>query len=124
MMPNGRQMNLFRIINFVLVAALGTTAGIPKMMRMPHEVEAFANTGLGTRYVIGFVIVLLIGGILLVIPATRFWGAILTSIMFLASAVMLFITGKITFGCVSLIPVLMAAFIVYDLAQNRPEITP
>ena len=107
-------MKTLRTINFVLVTLLAITAAIPKMMQMSHEVEAFSHIGLDATAVLVFGLLQFGGGILLLFSATRLWGAILTSVVFLGSTALLFLLGNIIFACLSLVPVMMTEFVVFE----------
>lgn len=103
--------NLFTV-NLVLVTLLGIAAAIPKLLRLPQEVTFFGNVGLPEGAVLLFGLVQLAGGMLLVVRRTRPWGAAVTAATFLASAVMVFLSGNTVFGLVSILPVLMASLVL------------
>lgn len=106
-------------INLTLVTVLSAAAAVPKILRMPNEVEFFANAGLDERSVLGFGMIQLAGGLLLVMPGTRLGGAYVTAGAFLASAVMLLATGQVPFGLVSFIPVVMAGLVAVETSRSR-----
>ena len=112
-------MNILRKLNFVLVTFLGITAGIPKVMRLPAEVTFFDNAGLSGPTIVVFGVLQMIGGVLLLFPKTRTWAAASTAIMFFSSAVMVLVSGQLSFGCLSLLPVFMAGFVSVDNARKR-----
>lgn len=116
-------MDALRKINLVLVTALSITAGLPKIGRIPQEVQFFADTGCGTSALVAFGILQLGGGAMLIFRSSRVPGAVVAAVMFLASAVMLLRSGEVAFGLVSLLPVVMAA-IVAGGAGSRQNPTP
>ncbi len=114
-------MKTLQTLNFVLVALLGLTAGIPKLMRTPQEVGFFADLGLGEKAVVVFGFAQLLGGILLLVRRTRIVGAGVVATLFLGSAMMLVASGQLAFGLISLLPVGMAALAMKSsIAQAQP----
>jgi len=114
-------LDIPRKTNLVLVILLGITAAIPKVMQMPHEVEFFHAAGLGAYTLVAFGLAQLAGGILLLFPRTRKWGAIAVAATFAISTGMLFMAGNIAVGSVSAVTVLMAGFVAgsVDEVANR-----
>ncbi len=117
----GERLNILRRINLVFVIALGTIAGIVKVIRLPMEVEFFEYARLGGNSVVVFGVVQLVGSVLLVFPRTRFWGASVVAATFLSVTVMLFAAGLATFGVVSVLPVAMVGIIVKENARKGPQ---
>ena len=117
----GERLNILRRINLVFVIALGTIAGIVKVMRLPMEVEFFEYARLGGNSVVVFGVVQLVGSVLLVFPRTRFWGASVVAATFLSVTVMLFAAGLITFGVISVLPVAMVGIIIKANARKGPQ---
>ena len=56
----------------------------------------------------------LVGAALLVFEKTRLIGAILLDVTFSLSVVMILMTGQVGFALVSVVPVLMAGWVIYD----------
>ena len=112
-------MRVLRRINFVLVTALSLAAAIPKLARLPSEVEFFSSVGLGKGALVMFGALQLAGGVLLVFRRTRLWGSAIAALAFVGSAAMLFSTGQILFGAVSLLPACMACALIYQLARTE-----
>ena len=107
-------MNLLRKINLVLLILLGGAAGLAKVTQAPPEIAFFAGLGLGAMVVIIFGVLQLVGAVLLIFAKTRFIGAILLDVTFSLSVVMILMTGQISFALVSVVPVLMAGWVIYD----------
>ena len=105
-------MSLLQKVNLVLVTVLTIAAGIPKIMRIPAEVNFFQDAGLGETALLVFGLFQMTGGILLIFRKTRSWGAIQVALSFLLSAVMVFMSGQIMFGLVSLVPILMTGMVL------------
>lgn len=100
------------MFNLVLVVLLSITAAVPKLLRVPQEVTFFESVGLAGSAVLMFGFVQLAGGILLVFSRARLWGAGVVAVTFLASAIMVFLSGNTAFGLVSILPVLMACIVL------------
>jgi len=104
-------MKIVQKIILVLMVLLSLAAGAAKVMQVPTEVEFFKNLGLSTNVLMGFGIAQIIAAIELAIPVTRKFGIPFVALMFLASAVMLFMSGNVPFGAISLIPVVLTLFL-------------
>lgn len=118
--------NLAKVFKYVLLGLLvlmSLAAGIAKVMQMPQEVAFFESAGLSLGPLIPFGILQLIGGGLSLIPKTRKLGLASMAVSFLASALMIFVSGNIVFGIVSLIPVALAGFLAFNKwgAEIRPS---
>ncbi len=107
-------MNLARKINLVLLVLLGAAAGFAKVTQAPPEIAFFQGVGLGALVVIAFGVLQLVGAVLLAFKKTRLIGAILLDVTFSLSVVIILMTGQIGFALVSVIPVLMAGWVIYD----------
>ena len=107
-------MQQAKTIILVLLVLLGAAAGLAKITLAPPEVQFFKGIGLGTSVVLAFGILQLIGALLLVPQKTRFIGAVILDVTFTLSVVMILMTGQIGFALVSVIPVIMAGYIIYD----------
>ena len=114
-------VSLLRKVNFVLVVLLGFTAGIPKIMRVPDEVYFFEHSGIGAGALIPFGVVQVLGGVLVLIPRTRLWGAGLTALMLAGSTYMLVSTEQLVFAIVSTLPIMMAGVVIYDEMQKDDD---
>ena len=107
-------MDLLRKINVVLLVLLGGAAGFAKVTQAPPEMAFFAGLGLGAMMVVVFGVVQIAGALSLIFKKTRFIGAILLDVTFSLSIVMILMTGQIGFALISVVPVLMAGWVIYD----------
>lgn len=107
-------MHLLKKLNLVLLILLGGAAGFAKVTQAPPEIAFFQGIGLGAAMVVVFGVLQLAGAISLIFAKTRLFGAILLDITFSLSVVMILMTGQIGFALVSVIPVIMAGYIIYD----------
>jgi hypothetical protein len=116
-MVNKRFMKALNTIVLIVLAVLSLLAGSAKVWRMPQEVEFLQGVGLSTGVIIAFGALQVAGGILLLWPRTRRVGAVLVMTAFLLSAILVFLSGSLTFGLVSLVPVALAAFALQQAAN-------
>ena len=107
-------MNLLKKINLVLLILLGGAAGLAKVTQAPPEIAFFAGLGLGAIVVIAFGILQLVCAVLLIFEQRRLIGALLLGVTFSLSVVMILMTGQIGFAAVSVIPILMTGWVIYD----------
>ena len=107
-------MHPLKKINLVLLILLGGAAGFAKVTQAPPEIAFFAGLGLGAIVVVVFGVLQLVGALSLIFAKTRFIGAILLDVTFSLSVVMILMTGQIGFALVSVVPVLMASWVIYD----------
>ena len=105
-------MKKLHTVNLALVVLLSIAAAVPKLLRVPQEVTFFEKAGLAGSAVLLFGLLQLAGGILLVFTRTRLWGAGVAAVVFLASAIMVFLSGQTAFGLLSMLPVLMAGLVL------------
>ena len=112
-------MNKLKAAVLIVLVLLGTSAGVAKILKVPEELAFFQTVGLGESIVLLFGIVQLIGAILLVFRRTRLAGALVSAGTYLASAIMIFASGAIGFGTISLLPILMSGWITWDSAKGE-----
>ena len=110
-------MKWIRLIILALLVLMSLAAGAAKIMQIPQEVGFFESAGLAKSAVLPFGIVQILGAALAVMPKTRKIGIMVMALIFLASALMVFITGNIGFGLVSLLPVVVATSLLVAKRQ-------
>lgn len=98
----------------VLIGLLSIAAGAAKILLVPEEVEFLRQFGFTAVLTVSFGIVQVLGGFLLVIPITRFYGSLIAALAFALSAALLLVAGNLAFAGVSLVPVLLAGFVGYQ----------
>ena len=108
---------LFNTILVVLVL-LAVSSGITKIMQLPQDADFFRQYGFSHTILFVYGISQLIGGVLLAIPKTRVAGAIVVGVTFLISAVVLITAGKIPFAVITLIFILLLAFVIKKSLQT------
>ncbi len=112
-------MNKLKFAILSILILLGVAAGFVKIIRMPQELDFFQAVGLSEWSLVLFGVAQLCGGVLLIFRRSRLAGAVISAIMFLASAIMVFITGELGFGAVSMLPALMSGWIFWDTARSK-----
>jgi hypothetical protein len=106
-------MKAIQKINLVLLILISLGAGVAKVMQLPDEVKYFMDSGLGLNALLVLGGAQLLGAILLVFQNTRRYGAGIMIATFLVSTTIIFMNAQITFGIFSLLPVLMAGFVIW-----------
>ena len=106
-------MQALQKINLVLLILISLGAGAAKVMQAPDEVKYFMDSGLGLNALLVLGGAQLLGGILLVFQNTRRRGAGIMMATFLVSTIIIFMNAQMTFGALSLLPVLMAGFVIW-----------
>lgn len=106
-------MKIFKTVNLALLILLGLSSGIMKIMQLPQEMEFFhGEMGYSVNAIIVFGLVQLAAGMLLVFRTTRTLGAAILAATLLASTAIIFMAGKIGFGLFSMLPIVMAGFVI------------
>jgi len=110
-------MNLiFKIILGILVF-LAISSAITKIMLIPQDVDFFGSHGFNKTMIIVFGATQLIGGILMVIPKMRMYGAIVVAITFLVSAALLVMDGNILVTGITVIAIALLGWVA-KLSRN------
>ena len=104
----------------VIVAVLSIAAGAAKVVQMPQEMEFLLGVGLSETLIIVFGVVQITGGVLLLLQETRLSGAVLAALAFIASSVLIFIGGNITFGLLSILPAVLAGIVAQQSVRAAP----
>jgi uncharacterized membrane protein YphA (DoxX/SURF4 family) len=113
-----------KILNILLIAIitlLSIAAGFAKVMETPQEVEFLQSFGFNTTQIIVYGFVQIGGGVLLALPKTIRWGALITILAFLLSSALIIIDGDLMFGLISLVPVLLTALIYWQSRKIREQ---
>lgn len=107
-------MKIINIIFITLISLLSIAAGLAKIMQVPQEMEFLTGFGLTPIIILIFGVVQVLGGALIAIPKLRLAGAIFIIISFLLSAILVFLSGNLSFGFVSILPVVATGWIIYQ----------
>lgn len=108
-----------RLAVLILLILLGLAAGAAKVMKMPQELEFFGAVGLNSMGVTILGAAQMLGGLLMLFGKTRLPGALLLDVTLLLSAAVVFISGDIGFGILSLVPVVLNSLLIMDLLVQR-----
>lgn len=101
-----------------LLVILSLAAGSAKVASMPQEVEFFASAGLPEFWLLPLGIVQVVGALASLHPKSRGVGLILVALGFLSSSLVIFATGNVVFGAVSLVPVALSLGVRSGLSQS------
>lgn len=104
------QKFIYKIILWLTVI-LSMATGLFKVLQQPQDIELFKKIGLtqtGTT-IIG--VFQLLGGIAMIIPGFRKWGALIMILTFAVASAAVFASGMTVFGIVSVLFIAMAACI-------------
>ena len=96
-----------------LLVLMSLAAGGAKLAAMPQEVAFFADAGIDAKWLLPLGLVQIVAGLLAILPRTRSLGAASMALGFLISSAVIFMTGNIGFGLVSLLPVLLSGLIAH-----------
>ena len=116
-----------RIMKTALVVVLGLlsiAAGAAKVALVPEEAQFLRQFGFTDVLIIAFGVVQVVGGLLLVVSATRFYGSLICAAGFALSAGLLLAAGNLAFGAVALLPVLLSGILAYQFSRGRTSATP
>lgn len=108
------------LVNRGLLTMLSVSTGLVKLTRMPEEMEIFRAAGMSDAATIGFGVVQLVGGLLLITNRTHAVGALVMIPTFLFATGVLFVNGLVPFGVVSLLFPASAAFAWWWAPGRRP----
>jgi len=102
-------MKWIKKIVLVLIALMSGAAGLAKVMKVPQEVAFFEAVNMSLAFLIPLGIAQILGALLAINPKTRRLGLGLVALCFVLSAIMIFMSGDLGFGVISLLPVIVAA---------------
>ena len=96
----------------VAVLLLALASGIAKIMLIPEELAFFQKVGLTETAIILVGILQIISAALILINRFSKIGATLLGITFIFSTILIFLSGDVTFGLFSILPIVLIFFIV------------
>lgn len=113
-------MGLARKIILVLLIALSLATGLVKVFGFEQDIQVFASIGFSAAATTAVGVVQVIGGALLIPPATRKVGAAIMALTFVVATSALFASGMMTFGIFSIL-FIAAALMPLIPAKPQPE---
>ena len=115
------RLKIVNILIIVIVALLSIAAGLAKVLQTQQEMEFLQSFGLSSALIVAFGLVQIMGGVLLVSQKTRLLGAVLAASALVVSTVLIFVTGNLIFGLVSMLPIALACVIIYQSARTTAD---
>lgn len=103
-------------INLVLLVLLSLSTGIFKIIQQEADVVLFEKIGFNIMATTALGWIQLLGGILLIIPKSRLYGAYLMLPTFIVASIAVFANELIGFGIVSIVFILMS---VIEIIHQR-----
>ena len=104
----------------MILGLLSIAAGAAKVTLIPVEAAFLYQFGFTDTPIIAFGLVQALGGVLLVVPRTRAFGALTCAAGFALSAGLVLAGGNLAFGGVSLLPVVISGFVAFQSFAGRP----
>ena len=111
-------MKIVKAIILVLLVLMSAAAGAAKVFQTPQETAFFESVGLSAFWLLPLGVVQIAGALAAIVHQTRRIGMAFVAAGFLVSAIIIFMTGNIGFGLISLLPVLLAAAISFYAAKE------
>ena len=112
-------MKIVNMLLLIIIALLSIAAGVAKLMQVPQELEFLQSAGLNATLIMVFGVAQVTGGLLLLIPKTRVFAAVLVFLGFALSSLLIFIVGDIDFALISLIPVALTVYLFYQAIASK-----
>jgi hypothetical protein len=112
-------MKVAYTVILAILVFLAVSSGITKIMQMEQDVEFFGQYGFSIPMLIGFGILQVIGGALLLVVKTRIIGAILIALTFVISVYLLILEGNAPFTIATLCALLLLGLVI---AKTRRDV--
>jgi len=114
-------MKFLGLLTLAAIVLLSLAAGGAKVGQMPQEAAFFASSGIDQAWMIPIGLVQIAGAIATIIMRTRRLGLIVTATAFMISSLMIFATGNLMFGMISVLPaaVCIVLFMWLPRADNQ-----
>ena len=103
----------------ILTILLSIATGTFKILQQKVDIELFHTIGIGVAGTTLLGIIQLIGGILLIFPRYRKWGAIIMITTFVLATVAVFANHLYVFGIVSILFIAMPLFLFLNISKNE-----
>jgi hypothetical protein len=117
-------MKIFQIILLILIALMSITAGAAKALLVPEELAFLEGVGIPQTMIVIYGVLQILGGVVMLVPRTKQVGLIIAIIAFAISTVLIFISGRWSFGLVSLLPILISSWLLFSARQQSQTRVP
>ena len=97
----------------VLISLLSVAAGLAKVAQVPNEMAFLQGLGLSKELILLFGAIQITAGCMVWVSAVRPLGLWFVFLMFLLSTAMLFVSGDLVFGLISVVPVVLTGFLIF-----------
>ncbi|MEQ1900778.1 MAG: hypothetical protein ABL866_08600 [Devosia sp.] len=111
-------MKVARLALFVILVLLSISTGVTKLVQLPAEMQLFQNAGWGVPVILAFGVLQLAGGLMLIWPPSRRYGAVVMIATFAVASAVVFINGLMAFFAFSLLFIVLA---ILPLLPDGPE---
>ena len=112
-------MKIFNIILIIIISLLSIAAGAAKVLLTSQEVQFLHGFGLNNTVIIIFGAIQILGGAILAHKNLRMYGAVIVVLGLFISSLLIFFSGNVTFGIISLLPVALTVVIIKQSAKLR-----
>ncbi|MBT3225969.1 MAG: DoxX family protein [Deltaproteobacteria bacterium] len=116
-------MRILRKANLIILVFLAGSSGITKIILMQQDVEFFGKYGFTNPILIVYGFFQLAGGIMLVAPKTRFFGAIIVAFTFAISAVVLILAGKMGPTIFTFMALVMLGIVIKQTMNEQRKVS-
>lgn len=110
---------LFGIV-LTLLILLALSSGVTKVILMQQDVDFFGKYGFTNPVLIAYGALQILGGVLLIIPKCRLYGAIVVAVTFLVSAIVLFVDGNYPVFLITLVATALLGWIAIR-SRRQPQ---
>ena len=105
-------MRVISTIILAMLVLLAAASGITKILLLQQDVDFFGKYGFSDPILIGFGLIQLLGGLLLIFEKTRFTGAAIVAVTFLISLALLLVEGNIPASIITLVATLLLGIVM------------
>jgi hypothetical protein len=118
-MPKGEggRMKLVGMFALAAIVLLSLAAGGAKISQMPQEAAFFTDAGIDQAWMVSLGLIQVAGAIAAAFARTRRLGLFVTAAAFLISSLMIFVTGNLKFGVISVLPVAVCIILLMWLPR-------
>lgn len=118
-LENRNSMNIFLKVILAILVFLAISSGLTKIMLMQQDVDFFGKYGFSDPILIGFGLVQVLGGILLLVPKSRIIGALMVAVTFLISAAVLAMSGKLLMAIITTVCIALLGLFIKQSGKSK-----